>query len=188
MKGGIFRIFAAKAVVDGGFVHPQDGDLWQVASGNLPARSSDAVSKRPPQIFRGQSARYARQPLLANWLADGVREAILWAAALAKISRNWSVVISHSVHSASPARLGADSDRANRMLPCCRIAPRCRRWALPQIFTSRPTSLASPTPVAAKSRSPSARRWKAQERITDAGGPGLSAKFKFTAACPRQIT
>ena len=36
--------------------------------------------------------------------------------------------------SCQPGNSGAAGDLAIRKLPCCRIAPRCRRWALPKIL------------------------------------------------------
>ena len=57
---------------------------------------------------------------------------------------NFSGSICRPVNSASPGNSGARFDVASRMLPCCKMAPRLRRWALPAIFTL--PSMMSPGP------------------------------------------
>ena len=78
-----------------------------------------------------------------------------------------------SASSFRPISSGAAADRANRTLPCCRTAPRARRWALP-------ATLMLPTTT-----SPGERRWKQRNgcRYTSVGRSGTAEGGTERLAC-----
>jgi hypothetical protein len=117
------------------------------------------VQESDPYLSR--AICWAASRMDAGKAADTTIAARILPNSVDKADANLGAVISIPVKSQYPGSSGAAGDRAKSRLPCCRIAPRCRRWALPTTFQFCPADVGSAeVDGGVSTTSPAARRWK----------------------------